>query len=254
MAAEITEAGKLNALESTTGLEPAPSPDPYRNTSSQYDGATVRMGLESHRGPGGAEQSLAARCDLMQSPPWCLFHGPCSDLHLGKSSSAATFTYNASSGHFTRTGTGLGMGLEQRLHVGETIPMEGSSVISFRCGFCACELPVQQWDVLANGTIAFRFGGMGKFSQHHTGTNAKRLVLGAGPNRCLCWCGIKSSTILVYAGDPRQLVFTELIDGRRAVNSVASSSSRVTSGLVCPGSTVLPVTAQPTINQPRIVS
>ena len=252
MSAEIAEAGKLNALGSTTGLEPAPSPDPYRNTSSQYDGVTVRMGLESHRGPGGAGRSLAARCDMMQIPPNCLFHGPCSDLHIGKSSSAATFTYNASSGHFTRTGTGLGLGLEQRLHVGTleydaagaSVPVEGSSVISFRCGFCACELPTMHWDVLANGTIAFRSG---------PDAGAKRLVLGAGPNRCLCWFGIKSSTILVYAGDSRQLVFTELIGDRRAVNSVASSSSRVTSGLVSPGSTVQPVMAQPTI-QPRMVS
>ena len=213
---------------------PGGASDPFRNTSSQYDGATVRMGLESHRGPGGAGLSLAARCDMCNIPPNCLFHGPCSDLHLGKSSSAATFTYNARSGHFTRTGTGLGLGLEQRLHVGASIPVEGSSVISYRCGFCACELPTMHWDVLANGTIAFRFPP--NTGIHSTGAfmapknnAAKRLVLGAGPDRCLFWFGIKSSTILVHAGDPRQLVFTELIGGRRAVNSVPGGASATAS-------------------------
>ena len=73
------------------------------------------------------------------------------------------------------------------------IPVEGSSVISFRCGFCACELPTMQWDVLANGTIAFRFPPNTGIQPVHGGVHgaenpaAKRLVLGAGPDRCLCW-------------------------------------------------------------------
>ena len=126
-------------------------------------------------------------------------------------------------GHRARSGP-------RAAYVGAGIPVEGSSVISFRCGFCACKLPTMQWDVLANGTIAFRFPP--NTGIHSTGAfmapknnAAKRLVLGAGPDRCLFWFGIKSSTILVHAGDPRQLVFTELIGGRRAVNSVPGGAS-----------------------------